>query len=142
MTSPQSLSAAAPAAPAVTAAAAKPQAPASPNWGRVLVLFFLMALFLPPLLFGENEYRLNQFTRYMALALFALSVDLIWGYTGLLSLGQGLYFGLGAYAVGYSLKLKAAALAAGKPLVPSATMALPDFMFFGGLEQVPVWVRP
>src|SRR5207245_1027522 len=82
------------------------------------------------------------FTRYMALALFALSVDLVWGYTGLLSLGQGLYFGLGVYAVGYSLKLQAAALRMDRPLVASPDMELPDFMAYCRLEAVPAWIRP
>ena len=78
----------------------------------------------------------------MALALFALSVDLIWGYTGLLSLGQGLYFGLGAYAVGYSLKLQQAAHAAGKPLLAGPDMAMPDFMEYCRLPGVPAWIAP
>jgi len=63
----------------------------------------LLGLLVPPYLFGDDRYWLPLFTRYVALAIFALSVDLIWGYTGLLSLGQGLYFGMGAYALGYSL---------------------------------------
>ena len=68
----------------------------------------------------------------MALAIFALSVDLIWGYTGLLSLGQGLYFGLGAYAVGYSLKLQQAAREAGMPLVAGTAISwhCTDFMAY------------
>jgi len=48
-------------------------------------------------------------------ALFALSVDMIWGYTGLLSLGQGLYFGMGAYIAAWSLKLQMAAVKAADP---------------------------
>src|SRR5207244_5673464 len=56
-------------------------------------------LLLPALLLSGNEYRLAQFAKYLALAIVALGVDLVWGYTGMLSLGQGLYFGLGAYAL-------------------------------------------
>src|SRR5205085_2021857 len=80
------------------------------------LLGFAALLFAPGLALADDRYWLPLFTRYMALALFALSVDLVWGYTGLLSLGQGLYFGLGAYAVGYSLKLQAAAQSAGRPV--------------------------
>ena len=92
-----------------------------------------------PLLTGITPMRR---TTLLALALFALSVDLIWGYTGLLTLGQGLYFGMGAYAVGYSLKLQRAAQAAGKPLVAAEDMALPDFMEYCRLPAVPGWIAP
>jgi urea transport system permease protein len=108
----------------------------------VLLVLFLAALFLPGIMLARDRYWLPLFSKFMALALFALSVDLIWGYTGLLSLGQGLYFGLGAYAVGYSLKLQHAARAAGKPLVAGADMALPDFMEYCRLPAVPAWIAP
>jgi urea transport system permease protein len=103
---------------------------------------FLACLFLPAALFADDPYWLPLFARYMAVALFALSVDLIWGYTGLLSLGQGLYFGIGAYAVAYSLKLQKAALEAGKPLAAAPDMALPDFMAWCRLPAVPFWIAP
>src|SRR5262249_54233850 len=103
---------------------------------------FLALLFLPGELLKEDRYWLPLFTRYMALALFAISVDLVWGYTGLLSLGQGLYFGLGAYAMGYCLKLRTAAQEAGRPLVAAPDMALPDYMAWCRLDQVPAWIRP
>src|SRR5438045_2750979 len=107
-----------------------------------LQLLFLLALFVPGILYAEDKYWLRICSRVMALALFALSVDLVWGYTGLLSLGQGLYFGLGAYAVGYSLKLQRAALEASKPFTPGPDMALPDFMAQCRLEAVPAWIQP
>jgi urea transport system permease protein len=103
---------------------------------------FLALLYVPVFIFDDDPYWLPLFSRYMALALFALSVDIIWGYTGLLSLGQGLYFGLGAYAIAYSLKLQKAATEAGKPLVPAPDMALPDFMAWCRLEAVPGWIAP
>jgi urea transport system permease protein len=114
--------------------------PAWLRWGGLLV--FVGLLFLPGVWLADDRYWLPLYTRYMALALFALSVDLVWGYTGLLSLGQGLYFGLGAYCVGYSLKLQAAALAAGKPLIAAPDMALPDYMEYCRLEAVPGWIAP
>src|SRR5262245_18973430 len=92
---------------------------------NLFVLTVLAALFLPAHYFAEDRYWLPLFSRYMALALFAVSVDLIWGYCGLLSLGQGLYFGLGVYVVGYSLKLQQAATAAGLPHTWGPDMALP-----------------
>ncbi|TMQ33258.1 MAG: urea ABC transporter permease subunit UrtC [Planctomycetota bacterium] len=108
----------------------------------ILVFLFLAALFIPGQYYANNKYWLPLYSKYMALALFALSVDLVWGYTGLLSLGQGLYFGLGAYAVGYSLKLQQAARVADKPLLAAPDMALPDFMDYCRLPEVPVWIRP
>jgi urea transport system permease protein len=109
---------------------------------NVALVLFLVALFVPGLLLGNDKYWLPLFTRYMSLALFAMSVDLVWGYTGLLSLGQGLYFGLGAYAVGYSLKLRSAALEADQPFVAAPNMAMPDFMAYCRLPAVPSWIAP
>src|SRR5947208_16715997 len=110
--------------------------------GRLLgFLLFLACLYVPGFLL-DPYFRLPQFNRFLALAIFALSVDLIWGYTGLLSLGQGLYFGLGGYAVGYSLKLQHAANAAKKPLIAAPDMAMPDFMEYCRLPGVPSWIAP
>src|ERR1700704_1710994 len=110
---------------------------------RIVAFLFLLAILLtPPLIYEDDPYRCEQFAKIAALALFALSIDLIWGYTGLLSLGQGLYFGLGAYAVAYSLKLQKAALDDGKPFSASPDMAMPDFMAFSRLTHVPEWIAP
>jgi urea transport system permease protein len=121
-------------------APALPAPPAARSWpGLAGTLLFLLALFLPLYLFGDDKYWLPLFTRYMALALFALSVDLLWGYTGLLSLGQGLYFGCGVYAIGYHLKLARTAHQAG---MPTGTVLLPDFMEYCRLPAAPAWVAP
>jgi urea transport system permease protein len=126
--------------------ATKPEAPANPaRWAPVrwLTLFaFLAVLYVPVFVFDDDPYWLPLCARYMAVALFALSVDIIWGYTGLLSLGQGLYFGLGAYAIAYSLKLQKAAVDAGKPLTITSDMALPDFMMWCRVPAVPGWIAP
>jgi urea transport system permease protein len=102
-------------------------------------LLLVAVLILPVLFFGESRYWLPIFSRLLALAIFALAVDLVWGYTGLLSLGQGLYFGIGAYAVGYCLKMKQAAIDAG---LPAGTAAMPDFMSWCRLPAVPAWIAP
>lgn len=106
------------------------------------IFLFVALLFTPGLIYAGDRYWLPLFTRYLALALFAVSLDLIWGYTGLLSLGQGLYFGMGAYVIGYSLKLQRAALEAGKPFVAAPNMAMPDFMAYCRLPAVPGWIAP
>jgi len=133
---------------AVPVASMNSHAPAAPSSSRrftilglLLLVLFLASLYVPGFTV-KSRYWLPLFSKYMALALFALSVDLIWGYTGLLSLGQGLYFGLGAYAVGYSLKLQQAAHAAGKPLLAGPDMAMPDFMDYCRLPGVPAWIAP
>jgi urea transport system permease protein len=119
-----------------------PALPQPASWSlarRVFATLCLLALFLPLYFFGDDKYWLPLFTRYMALALFALSVDLIWGYAGLLSLGQGIYFGFGVYAIGYYLKLARTAQAAD---MPTGTVLLPDFMEYCRLPEVPFWVAP
>jgi urea transport system permease protein len=141
MSSPQSL------APAVSAPAPLTQPTTVPAARLDLLawvgtLLFVGALFLPAYYYHNDRYWLPLFSRYMALALFAMSVDLVWGYTGLLSLGQGLYFGLGVYAVGYSLKLQEAATAADMPFEVRPDMALPNFMEYCRLPAVPSYIAP
>ena len=51
------------------------------------------------------DFTLNLFGKFLAYAILALGIDLIWGYTGVLSLGHGVFFGLGAYAMGMHLML-------------------------------------
>ncbi len=57
-------------------------------------------------------------------------MDLIWGYAGMLSLGHGVFFGLGGYAFAMFLKLEA------------AKGELPDFMFWSGLKELPTFWAP
>jgi urea transport system permease protein len=77
-----------------------------------------------------NDFRLNLLAKFLALAIAALGLDLIWGYTGILSLGHGVFFGLGAYAMAMHLKLVASG---GK---------LPDFMSWSGLSSLPWFWKP
>jgi urea transport system permease protein len=91
-------------------------------------LLCLLILLLMPLIL--SDFRLNQLGRFLALAIVALGLDLIWGYGGMLSLGQGLFFGLGAYGFAMFLKLHASG---GK---------LPDFMFWSGLTELPWFWAP
>ena len=55
------------------------------SWLLVVVIVFSAPSFLP-------AFRLNLLGRYLSLAIVAIGVDLIWGFTGLLSLGQGIFF--------------------------------------------------
>jgi urea transport system permease protein len=49
--------------------------------------------------YGSNAYVLSLLGKFLCFAIFALSIDLIWGFTGILSLSQAVYFGIGAYFV-------------------------------------------
>jgi len=62
-------------------------------WGSLSGCLAILAL----LGFGLNDYYLEVVARALILGLFALSVDLAWGFTGILSIGQAVFFGLGAY---------------------------------------------
>ncbi len=79
-----------------------------------------------------SEFRLNLVGKLMCFAIIAVGLDLAWGYTGMLSLGHGVWFGLGGYAMAMNLKL-VAAKDLGDPL--------PDFMVWTGLHTLPwFWV--
>src|SRR4028118_1101418 len=54
-----------------------------------------------------SDFTLNLWGKYLCYAILAISVDLLWGYTGLLSLGQALFFSLGGYMLGMHLMLLA-----------------------------------
>lgn len=85
-------------------------------------------LALAPLFLGD--FRLSLLGQFLALAIVAIGIDLIWGYTGILSLGHAVYFGLGAYCTAMFLKLEA------------VKGALPDFMDWNGLTALPLWWKP
>ena len=77
----------------------------TPAWKSALLPTVVLALLLVvglPVLNATgivSDYALNLFGKYLALAVLALGMNLIWGYTGILSLGQAIFFGLGAYAM-------------------------------------------
>ncbi len=92
-------------------------------WAAALVVFLLV---FPVVL---DPFRLNLLGQFLCLSIVALGLDLLWGYAGILSLGQGVFFGLGAYAFGMYLKLE------------SSNGSLPDFMNWSGLSTLPgFWV--
>jgi urea transport system permease protein len=86
-------------------------------------LVAIALLFLAPAVL--SDFQLNLLGRFLTYAIVALGIDLIWGYTGMLSLGQGLFFGLGAYCFAMYLKLEQSG---GK---------LPEFMGLYGVTTLP-----
>ncbi|HBH73092.1 MAG TPA: urea ABC transporter permease subunit UrtC [Synechococcales bacterium UBA10510] len=95
-------------------------------------ILLAVALFILPAVL-EN-FRLNLFGRYFALAITALAIDLIWGYTGLLSLGQGIFFALGGYGVAMYLMLNTKSEAGGN--------GIPKFFENYGVEKLPFFWQP
>lgn len=84
----------------------------------VVLVIALLPLFLSP-------FRVSLVGKYITYAIVAMALDLIWGYTGILSLGHGVFFGLGGYAFGMYLKLVASG------------GNLPDFMSWSGRTTLP-----
>lgn len=82
-----------------------------------------------------SDYYLNLFGKYLALAILALGLDLLWGYAGVLSLGQAIFFGIGAYSIGMSMLLASA----GKGVYGEA---IPDFMVWNQVYQLPFFWKP
>ena len=77
------------------------------------------------------DYLVPLLGKYLAYALLALSLDLIWGYAGILSLGQGAFFALGGYCMGmYLMRQIGTRGVYGNPL-------LPDFMVFLNWQELP-----
>lgn len=96
----------------------------------VAAIALIFILIVPALLSG---FRLNLMGRFLALAIVALGIDLIWGFTGLLSLGHGVFFALGGYALAMHLKLQ---------IPPTASIQLPEFMSLYGVTELPWFWKP
>jgi urea transport system permease protein len=113
----------------------------SVNWPRALIPEIILGsglivgLPLLNVLGVLSDYYLNLFGKYLSLAILALGMDLIWGYTGILSLGQAVFFGLGAYSMGMHMMLASA----GKGVYGEA---VPDFMIWNRVFELPFFWKP
>ncbi|MEQ9606517.1 MAG: urea ABC transporter permease subunit UrtC, partial [Kiloniellaceae bacterium] len=98
----------------------------------IAVLVPLSNLALPPgSAFHIPTYLVSLLGKYLCFALLALSVDLIWGFCGILSLGHGAFFALGGYAMGmYLMRQIGDRGVYGNP-------DLPDFMVFLNWKELP-----
>src|ERR1700688_909529 len=104
----------------------------------------LVLLVLLPLLNASgmvSNFTINLWGKYLCYGLLAISVDLLWGYTGLLSLGQALFFSLGGYMLGMNLMLM---IGQDGQYYKSGNNPnlLPDFMVFLGYTFLPSFWRP
>ncbi|MCP9771973.1 urea ABC transporter permease subunit UrtC [Synechococcus sp. Tobar12-5m-g] len=93
-------------------------------WVLIVAAGLILPIVLPP-------FRLNLLGRFLSLGIVALGIDLIWGFTGMLSLGQGIFFALGGYAIGMFLSLDN--LEPGK---------LPEFFDLYGVKELPGFWQP
>jgi urea transport system permease protein len=101
----------------------------------LLVLTLLLAVVLPATL---DIFRLNLVGKYLTYAFVAVGLVMVWGYGGILSLGQGVFFGLGGYAMAMFLKLEAS-----DPITTKiqSTPGIPDFMDWNQITALPAfWV--
>jgi len=108
------------------------------SWSGVLIALIVVAAVAPALnlwvpegsVFHLSDYALGLIAKIMCYAICALAMDLIWGYTGILSLGHGLFFALGGYAMGMYLMRQIG-------LDGNYKSELPDFMVFLDWKALP-----
>ncbi|MBV1704064.1 MAG: urea ABC transporter permease subunit UrtC [Hyphomicrobiales bacterium] len=124
-------------APFAASGARRPALDAS---ARVAIALLLAAASAAPLLVAllpadsywrPTAYVLTLGGKYLCYALLAVSLDFVWGYAGILSLGQGAFFALGGYAMGMYLMRQVGARGV------YANPVLPDFMVFLGFKSLP-----
>ena len=101
----------------------------------LLILVAFIAVVLPLFL---DIFRLNLVGKYLTYAFVALGLVMCWGYGGILSLGQGIFFGLGGYCMAMFLKLEASDP---ETTAIQSTPGIPDFMDWNQLTELPwFWV--
>ncbi len=98
------------------------------GYGGLLISGLCLLFLMPALL---TDFRLDLLAKFVCFAIIAIGVDIAWGYGGMLVLGQGVFFGLGGYAMAMHLKLAEA---------KEMNLAVPDFMSWSGVEKLPaIW---
>ena len=102
----------------------------------IAILAALIFIILPVSL---DLFRLNLVGKYLTYAFAAVSLVLLWGYGGILSLGQGVFFGLGGYAMAMFLKLEASDPISTKI---QSTPGIPDFMDWNQITELPWFWEP
>jgi urea transport system permease protein len=120
----------------------RPAATKTEKWGLTAVAVALLVI-LPALnaftpvgsFLHVSDFRINLYGKYLCYALLAMSIDMLWGYTGLLSLGQALFFTLGGYMMGMHLMRMIGSL--GQYHQP-----IPDFLVFLGWSTLPTFWKP
>lgn len=104
--------------------------------GSIALLAVLLIVVFPLTL---DIFRLNLIGKYLTYAFVALGLVMLWGHAGILSLGQGVFFGLGGYMMAMFLKLEASDPISTKI---QSTPGIPDFMDWNQLTALPSWWIP
>lgn len=86
------------------------------------ILFVIVVMGLP---FFLDDFGLNRIAKFLVYGMLGIAIALSWGYAGILNLGQGLFFGMGAYMLAMSLKL-----ASPTSLAQGSDKPIPDFMLW------------
>src|SRR3954470_13229453 len=102
----------------------------------ILVLAVFLLVVLPLTL---DVFRLNLVAKYLTYAFVALGLGICWGYGGILSLGQGGFFGLGGYCMSVFLKLEDSGPENTKI---QSTPGIPDFMDWNQIASLPLFWKP
>lgn len=103
---------------------------------NILLLAVLIMVIFP---LSMDIFRLNLIGKYLSYAFVALGLALCWGYGGILSLGQGVFFGLGGYCMAMFLKLEASSP---ENTAIQSTPGIPDFMDWNQLTELPWFWEP
>jgi urea transport system permease protein len=106
------------------------------DWVGIAVLALIVFAVMPLTL---DIFRLNLVGKYLTYGFVAVGLVMLWGYGGILSLGQGVFFGLGGYCMAMFLKLEASDPESTKI---QSTPGIPDFMDWNQLTALPVWWEP
>ncbi|WP_080952091.1 urea ABC transporter permease subunit UrtC [Pseudomonas putida] len=108
----------------------------SSGLGSILLLGLLLLVVLPSTV---DIFRLNLIGKYLCYAFVAIGLVMLWGWGGVLSLGQGVFFGLGGYMMAMFLKIEASA----HPNTHGQTTpGIPDFMDWNQITTLPIWWKP
>lgn len=106
------------------------------EWIGFALLAVVLVVVLPLFL---DIFRLNLLGKYLTWAFVAIGLVLCWGYGGILSLGQGVFFGIGGYAMAMFLKLEASDPESTKI---QSTPGIPDFMDWNQITELPLFWQP
>lgn len=109
--------------------------PKNDLWGFAILAVLLIVVM--PL--SMDIFRLNLVGKYLTYAFVAIGLVLCWGYGGILSLGQGVFFGLGGYCMAMFLKLEASSPENTKI---QSTPGIPDFMDWNQITELPFFWQP
>lgn len=105
------------------------------TYGLLILAVLILVVF--PL--SLDAFRLNMVGKYLTYAFVAVGLVLCWGYGGILSLGQGVFFGLGGYCMAMFLKLEASDPISTKI---QTTPGIPDFMDWNQITELPLLWQP